>query len=57
MAKRNTTTMRIKSELEKLEERIVHKGGSKVGITKDDKSKNKKARKQEKYSRRINRRH
>jgi hypothetical protein len=57
MAKRNTITMRIKSELEKLEERIVHKGGSKVGITKDDKSKNKKARKQEKYSRRINRRH
>jgi hypothetical protein len=29
MAKRNTITMRIKSELEKLEERIVHKGGSK----------------------------
>lgn len=55
MAKQNSVTLKVKSELEKLEERIIHKGGSKVGNTKKNKSKSKRQLKMEKKSRRTNR--
>jgi hypothetical protein len=55
MAKRNSITLRKKSELEELENRIIHKGGSKINVTKKDKSKDKSKRKEEKDSRRKNR--
>jgi len=55
MAKKNSVTTRVKSALEKLEERIIHKGGSKIGVTKKNKSKSKKKLSIEKKSRRRNR--
>jgi hypothetical protein len=56
MSKHNSVTLKVKSELEKLEDRIVHKGGVKVGLTKKNKSKSKRQLKIEKKSRHINRR-
>jgi hypothetical protein len=56
MAKQNSITLKKKSALEELENRIVHKGGSKIGVTKKDKSKDKRKRKEEKNSKKKNRR-
>ena len=55
MAKKNSVTMRIKSVLEKLDEKVIHKGGSKIGVTKKNKSKSKKNLRIEKTSKRRNR--
>jgi len=56
MAKKNSVTMKIKSALESLEDRVVHKGGTKINVTKKDKSQSKKKLKISNHSRKQNRR-
>ena len=55
MAKQNSVTRKVKSELEKLEEKLIHKGGAKIRLTRKDKSLSKKQEKIQKDSRKINR--
>ena len=56
MAKKNSVTIRVRSALESLEDRVVHKGGSKINVTKKDKSQSKKKLKISNRSRKQNRR-
>jgi len=56
MAKKNSVTIRVRSALENLEDRVVHKGGSKINVTKKDKSQSKKKLKISNHSRKQNRR-
>ena len=56
MAKKNSVTLKTKSALESLEDRVVHKGGTKINVTKKDKSQSKKKLKISNHSRKQNRR-
>jgi hypothetical protein len=61
MAKKNSLTnkirngLKVKSDLEKLEDKIVHKNSPRIGITKKNKSQSKRNRKISKNSKKINR--